>query len=351
MLSTQPDLLDVTLRDGAYVVNFQFTAGDTRTIVRGLAGAGVRWIEVGHGLGLGASRAGRGQAAASDAEYLEAAAEAAGDARWGMFFIPGIGCDEDLTLAAGFGMSFVRVGTNITEHQRALRWIERARELGLFVSYNAMKSYAVLASDFARRSAEAARAGAQVVCLVDSAGTMEPQEVRAYLRAAREASDAALGFHGHDNLSLAVANTLAALESGATLVDASLHGMGRSGGNACTEIVVALLQRRGLLSHIDRRALDRLARQQIARRYPQRQLDPLTVTAGACGLHSSFLPEVLRVASRYAVDPHALMERVCEHSVVEAPAGLLERLARELAGGGRRAAGATTASCSKGARA
>ena len=326
-----PDLLDVTLRDGAYVINFQFTADETRTIVAQLAAAGVRWIEVGHGLGLGASRAGRGQAAASDADYLQAAAESAGQARWGMFFIPGIATDDDLKLAAGFGMPFVRIGTNITQSQQALRWIERARSLGMFVSYNAMKSYAVLPREFARRAAETASAGAQLVCLVDSAGTMEPHEVRAYLRAARDATDAALGFHGHDNLSLAVANTLAALESGATLVDASLHGMGRSGGNACTQIVVALLQRRGLLAHIDRRALDRLAQRQIACRYPQRQLDPLTVTAGACGLHSSFLPHLIRVASRYAVDPHALIERLCEQTVLDAPEPLLEDLARELA--------------------
>ncbi len=336
MLSTQPDLLDVTLRDGAYVIDFQFTADETRTIVRSLASAGLRWIEVGHGLGLGASRAGRGQAAASDAEYLQAAAEAAGDARWGMFFIPGIGTEEDLRLAASFAMPFVRIGTNITQSQQALRWIEQARELGMLVSYNAMKSYAVLPSEFARRAAEAAAAGAQFVCLVDSAGTMEPHEVRAYLRATGETTDAALGFHGHDNLSLAVANTLAALESGATLVDASLHGMGRSGGNACTQIVVAVLQRRGLLTHIDRRALDRLAQRQIARRYPQRQIDPLTVTAGACGLHSSFLPDVIRVASRHAVDPHALIERLCERDVVEAPATLLDALARELADGAPR---------------
>src|SRR4029077_4570017 len=110
-----PEILEVTLRDGSYLIDFQFTAEDTATIASALETAGFRWIEVGHGVGLNASTAGMGRAAATDEEYLEATAQALKFARWGMFFIPGIGRAEDLRLAARYKMAFVRIGTNITE--------------------------------------------------------------------------------------------------------------------------------------------------------------------------------------------------------------------------------------------
>ncbi|MGB8322096.1 MAG: hypothetical protein WCE52_03950, partial [Candidatus Acidiferrum sp.] len=137
-----PDILEVTLRDGSYLIDFQFTAEDTATIASALEGVGFRWIEVGHGLGLNASQAGKGMAAATDEEYMEAATQALKHAKWGMFFIPGIGREEDLRLAARYGMSFIRVGTNVTETAQAEPYIALAKELGFIVSYNAMKSYA-----------------------------------------------------------------------------------------------------------------------------------------------------------------------------------------------------------------
>ncbi len=143
-----PDILEVTLRDGSYLIDFQFTAGDTALVVSALENVGFRWIEVGHGLGLNASSVGSRAAAATDEEYMEATARSLTKARWGMFFIPGIGRAEDLRLAARYRMPFVRIGTNINEIQRAQPFIELAKELGMIVSYNAMKSYAVTPADF-----------------------------------------------------------------------------------------------------------------------------------------------------------------------------------------------------------
>src|SRR5215469_5981682 len=252
--NTIPDILEVTLRDGSYLIDFQFTAEDTATIASALEGVGFRWIEVGHGLGMNASQSGKGLAAATDEEYLEAAAQALKYAKWGMFFIPGIGREEDLRLAARHGMSFVRIGTNITEADQAEPYIALAKELGFIVSYNAMKSYAVSPEEFGKTVEKVHRWGADISCLVDSAGSMDPDSVAAYLQAAKIESPSPLGYHGHDNLSLAMANTLRAIEEGAVLVDSSLQGMGRSAGNAVTEVLVAILQRRGSLSHIDLKA-------------------------------------------------------------------------------------------------
>jgi len=326
-----PDILEVTLRDGSYLIDFQFTAEDTATIASALEEIGFRWIEVGHGLGLHASQAGKGMAAASDEEYLSAAGQALKHAKWGMFFIPGIGREDDLRLAARYGMSFVRIGTNVTEALQAKTYIVLAKELGFIVSYNAMKSYAVTPSEFGKIVADVQRWGADIACLVDSAGSMDPDSVTAYFRAAKAESESPLGYHGHDNLSLAMANTLRAIEEGAVLVDSSLQGMGRSAGNTVTEVLVAILQRRGLLSHIDLKAAMDVGQGLIQPLLGKRGVDPMAVTSGLAKFHSSFTGKVQRYARKHDIDVRDLIVRLCQEDQVSAPDELLERLSRELA--------------------
>src|SRR5579872_1068932 len=326
-----PDILEVTLRDGSYLIDFQFTAEDTANIATALEGVGFRWIEVGHGLGLYASQAGKGAAAASDEEYLEAAAQALKLAKWGMFFIPGIGREEDLRLAARYGMSFVRIGTDVTETAQAEPYIALAKELGFIVSYNAMKSYAVTPAEFGKVVAQVHSWGADIACLVDSAGSMDPDSVAAYLRAAKTESPSALGYHGHDNLSLAMANTLRAIEEGAVLVDSSLQGMGRSAGNTVTEVLVAILQRRGFLSHIDLKAAMDVGQGLIQPLLGKRGIDPMAVTSGVAKFHSSFTEKVQKYARKHQIDVRDLIVRLCEEDQVSAPDELLERLSHELA--------------------
>jgi len=326
-----PEILEVTLRDGSYLIDFQFTAEDTATIAAALEGVGFRWIEVGHGLGLNASQAGKGLAAATDEEYLEAAAQALKRAKWGMFFIPGIGREEDVRLAARYGMSFIRIGTNVTETALAEPYIALAKELGFIVSHNAMKSYAVTPEEFGKIVARVHSWGADVACLVDSAGSMDPDSVSAYMRAAKAESDCALGYHGHDNLSLAMANTLRAIDEGAVLVDASLQGMGRSAGNTVTEVLVAILQRRGALPHVDLKAAMDVGQGLIQPLLGRRGIDPMAVTSGLARFHSSFTSKVQSYARKHDIDVRDLIVRLCQEDQVSAPDELLERLSQELA--------------------
>jgi 4-hydroxy-2-oxovalerate aldolase len=326
-----PDILEVTLRDGSYLIDFQFTAEDTATIAAALESIGFRWIEVGHGLGLNASQAGKGMAAATDEEYMEAATQALDHAKWGMFFIPGIGREEDIRLAASYGMSFLRIGTNVTEAAQAEPYIALAKELGLIVSYNAMKSYAVSPAKFGAVVAKVHAWGADIACLVDSAGSMDPDSVAAYLRAAKAESASPLGYHGHDNLSLAMANTLRAIDEGAVLVDSSLQGMGRSAGNTVTEVLVAILQRRGALQHIDLKAAMDVGQGLIQPLLGKRGIDPMAVTGGLAKFHSSFTGKVQGYARKHDIDVRDLIVRLCQEDQVSAPDELLERLSHELA--------------------
>jgi 4-hydroxy-2-oxovalerate aldolase len=326
-------ILDCTLRDGSYVVRQQFTAADTGRICAALEAGGVREIEIGHGFGLGASGHRLGIAAASDEEYVAAAARSLRRARFGMFYIPGIGTTAHLDMAREHGMHFVRMGTNVHQHQDARRHIEHARRIGLQVSYNAMKSY--LASPEALRDAmcNTVAWGAQAVYVVDSAGTLIPNEVKAYVRALADSVGTPIGFHGHNNLMLANANCLAAWEEGATLFDGTLQGIGRSGGNAQSEILALVFERMKVDTGIDVRQLldagERLVRPLMGAEGGG--ATSLNVVIGMAAFHSSYLDRVNAAAQRFGVDLQDLILAVCELDRVDPSAALIQQAALELA--------------------
>lgn len=338
MTYTDPQILDTTLRDGSYAVDFQFTAEDTALIASALESAGIRLIEIGHGLGLGAARAGKGEPAASDEEHMSAARGVLQEAAFGMFFIPGLGKEDDIRRAAELGLGFIRIGTNITELESGLEFVRHAKQCGLMVFSNLMKSYAVDAETFASRAETAANAGADCVCLVDSAGCMLPGEVRQYVICARGLTDTPIGFHGHDNLCLAMANTLAAHDAGALILDASVQGIGRSEGNTVTEVLAAVLQKQGAMADLDVDALLDAGEAFIAPLMRNRGRSALGVTSGRARFHSSFLGRAMQTAARYGIDVRRLIVELGERDPVNAPEDVLESVARDLAASGPRPA-------------
>lgn len=328
-------ILDCTLRDGSYLIDYQFTAEDTYIICLGLERAGLRLIEVGHGTGLGSSESGQGRAAATDEEYLKAARSAldGSTAKFGMFFIPGIGKMEDLEMAADYGMGFVRIGTNITEVENAKPYIERARKLGLMVSSNLMKSYAVSIDEFVRLAKMADEFGADIISVVDSAGGMFPQDVREYVIRLKDITDKAIGFHGHNNLQLALANTLEAIKSGASFVDSSLQGMGRSAGNAQTEVLAMVLEKIGYNTGIDTYKMMDLGERVIKPMMTRQQgVDDISLVSGIAQFHSSFYRTVYDVAQKYNIDPRRLIIEVSEINRVHVTRELAETTALKIRG-------------------
>lgn len=330
-MNPTPEILDCTIRDGSYCIDFQFTAEDTALICSALDSAGICWIEIGHGLGLGADAAGHGPQGDTDEAYIAASRAAVKIGKVGAFFIPGIGTQDDVKRGADGGIDFIRIGTNITEHEQQLPFIESAKASGLIVSCNLMKSYAVTPEVFGETAAALANAGADVVCLVDSAGGMLPEDVKNYIEATRAVTEVDVGFHGHDNLSMAVANLLAAVDAGARIVDTSLMGMGRSEGNAVTEVVAAILERRGVSHGIDVNALLDISSAFIAPMIHWPRRTSLGITAGRAKFHSSFFGRVMRAADEHGVDVRELIMRLCAVDMVNAPADLVTDLASRLA--------------------
>ena len=325
------NVLDCTIRDGSYAVDYQFTIRDVAVIGKALEKSGFSLIEIGHGVGLYGAEKGKGNMAETDEDYCKAAAGIFTRAKWGMFFIPGIGRKKDLDMAAGYGMKFCRIGFNIDQISEAETYIKYAKDLGMMVCANIMKSYAVAPEEFADYVYIAAQYGADVVYLVDSAGGMLPNEVRSYIQAARNKSSVSLGFHGHNNLSLGVANSIAAIEEGATYIDASLQGLGRSAGNTEAESLVMVLERLGYKTGVNG-----LSTLKIGERFVRPMISAgkseIDIVCGAAQFHSSYLPAIYAAARHYDIDPSNLIIGVTKYDKFEADERLIDRVAMDLAG-------------------
>jgi len=326
-------ILECTIRDGSYLIDYQFTAEDTYIICTGLERAGFKFIEIGHGTGLRSSAAGKGVAAASDQEYLEAARTALGgsSAKFGMFFIPGIGKMEDLDMASRYGMEFVRIGTNVTEIDQAKPYIEHSKSLGMLVSSNLMKSYAVTIDEFVKVAKKADEFGVDIITVVDSAGGMFPEEVREYVLRLRDATEKEIGYHGHNNLQLTIANTLEAIRCGATIVDSSLQGMGRSAGNTQTEVLVIVLEKLGYETGIDPFKTMDLGERVIKPMMNRDQgVDDMSIIAGISQFHSSFSKTVENAARKYKIDPRMLIMEVSKIDRINVTVELAEETAKKI---------------------
>jgi len=325
-------ILECTLRDGSYAVDFQFTKEDTQNIAGALETLGFNFIEVGHGLGLGASEKHQWVAAETDETYLQVTADTLKTASWGMFCIPGIAKLHHLDLAADYGMKFVRIGTNVEDSRESQRFIERAKKHGMFVCSNFMKSYVSKPTEFAQHALEVEKYGSDLVYIVDSAGGMFPEDIEEYVYAIRERSqNLRLGFHGHNNLGMGVANSLQALELGVEIIDTSLQGFGRSAGNTPTEQLVCALLRKDAAFDFDIVAITDVADQYIRPLLREKGQAPIDIISGLSLFHSSYLPIIEEYAAQYKVDVRRLIMAVCAQDKVNAPVNLVMEQARLLA--------------------
>lgn len=298
---------EVTLRDGSYVTNFNFDINLVKNVCKGLEDCGINFIEVGHGYGLGGKRKFGGKL--DDAEHIIAAKSVTRKAKVGIFFIPGIGTLEDLKNAAELGADFVRIGTNINQIDEAEEPLRLSKDLGMHSTSFLMKSYAVSPEKSGISIKKAEKFGAETVVIVDSSGGMWPKIVAEYISNARKNTGIEVGFHGHNNLSLAVSNSLSAIESGATWIDSTLCGIGRSGGNTQTEVFLTLLKKQGFEINVNLKKLYDVANQYINPIW-NHGIDPLDIVMGYADFHSSFLNVIEKYASLYRLDKRDLIMEV-----------------------------------------
>lgn len=299
-------ILDTTIRDGSYAVDFKFSLEDVSEITEKLERLNMDYIEIGHGLGLDASSPEHGISLHTDEEYMTAAAAKLKTTPFGFFCIPGIARIESLKNAKEKGVSFVRVGVNANQVERAVPYIEEARKAGLIVMANFMKSYIVTPEQFAKNAKIAEESGAECVYIVDSAGGMLPGQLSEYYSEFREKCGCKIGFHGHNNLGLAVSNSVYCVQIGFDIIDCSLQGLGRSLGNASTEMVVMTLAKLGYELDID---IPRLLEYGyvLLKDIKESPANPLDLVCGYSDFHSSYLKYIYKCCNEMKVDPLRLI--------------------------------------------
>lgn len=327
-----PTILECTLRDGSYEIDFQFSKKQTTDICEALDTAGFELIEVGHGVGLGASEKNIGVALETDEVYMEAAANNVKNGKWGMFAIPGIAEKRHLDIASDYDMDFIRIGSTIEDFPKSSEFIDKAKSLSMMTCVNFMKSYASKPEKLAKASSAAFEMGVDVVYVVDSAGGMLPNEVKNYVEAIKaENTNAIVGFHGHNNLGLGIGNALAALNAGASIIDTSLQGFGRSAGNTTTEQMLGCLARMGIEGKIDPIVVMDIGEELIKPLIEKRGLTSLDTVSGISLFHSSYMPTIHDMSVKYRIDPRLLIVSVCSEDIVNANDELVEKHAKLIA--------------------
>ncbi len=325
-------LMDCTLRDGGNVVGKGFNAEITDMILDGLTSCGVPIIELGNAGGIGAYEAAGFTKAETDETYLAIAKKYMGrGSELGMFLNAKRYMKKSVLAAKEAGLDFLRVGADAGDAQISIQPIKDIKEAGLKAYYSLMKAYLLDPDELAEEAKVLEAAGLDMITIMDSAGTMLPEQVAEYTRKLKAAVKIPVAFHCHNNLYLSAANAVAAYENGVDVLDCGLMGMARSAGNLATEACVALMQRCGEMKDID---LYKLLHFLDERLMPAMEpfgyhnpVAPLDLVYGISGCHSSFVKRYKDIAAETGVD---LYQLIVETSAINRKAPS-EDLIREVA--------------------
>ncbi|WP_017381888.1 4-hydroxy-2-oxovalerate aldolase [Paenisporosarcina sp. TG-14] len=325
-------LTEVCLRDGSHVVAHQFTEKQVRNVARALDDAGMHYIEVSHGDGLGGSTLQYGKSLVDEMTLIEAAVDECKTSKVAVLLIPGIGTVNELKQANELGARLVRVATHATEANVSAQHINKARELGMEALGFLMMAHSVSVEKLVEQAKLMESYGAEAVYVTDSAGALLPHEVRERIKALRNSLDIEVGFHAHNNLSVAVANTIVAIEEGATRIDGSVRCLGAGAGNTQTEVLLAVMERMGIDVGIDLFKMMDLAEDIVGPIIPgSQEIRKGSLILGYAGVYSSFLLHAERAGARFGLDPRDILIELGKMKVVGGQEDMILDVAAELA--------------------
>jgi 4-hydroxy-2-oxovalerate/4-hydroxy-2-oxohexanoate aldolase len=327
-------LHDMSLRDGMHPKRHQITLKQMQDIATGLDRAGVPLIEVTHGDGLGGASVNYGFPAHSDEEYLRGVIPLLKNARASALLLPGIGTVDHLHMAHDCGVATIRVATHCTEADVSEQHIGLARKLGLDTVGFLMMAHMAEPEKLLEQARLMESYGANCIYATDSAGYMLPEHVRARIGLLREKlkPETEIGFHGHHNLAMGVANSLVAIEYGARRIDAAAAGLGAGAGNTPMEVLVAVCARMGIDTGVDVFGISDVAEDLVVpiMDHPIR-IDRDALTLGYAGVYSSFLLFAKRAEAKYGISAREILVELGRRGMVGGQEDMIEDTALTMA--------------------
>jgi 4-hydroxy-2-oxovalerate/4-hydroxy-2-oxohexanoate aldolase len=295
---------DMCLRDGMHAKREQITVEQMVTLATAMDDAGVPLIQVSHGAGLGGNSLQHGFALHTNEEYLQAVVPKMKQAKVSILLIPGLGTMKELQSAYDCGARSVHVATHCTEADTSPQHIAFARKLGMDTTGFLMMAHLNTPEGLAKQGKMMESYGAQTIYVTDSAGYMLPADVKSRVVALREVlkPETEIGFHGHHNLGMGIANSIAAIEEGASRIDASVAGLGAGAGNTPLEVFVAVCERMGIHTGCDLFKLMDIAEDIVLPMMEHMvRVDRASLTLGYAGVYSTFLLHAKRASDRFGV--------------------------------------------------
>lgn len=323
---------DPTLRDGHHAVRHQLNRDQLRRYAAAANAARVPVVEVGHGNGLGASSLQVGRSALTDDEMLTVVREELTHSKMGVFLLPGWGTTADLKEAINHGADVVRVGAHCTESDTMERYLDYLGVAGVEAQGVLVMSHMATPERLAEECRQMVEFGASAVGIMDSSGHYLPEDVSERIAAIAAAVDVPIIFHGHNNLGMSVANSVAAVRAGATIIDGCARGFGAGAGNTQLEVLVPVLERYGYSTGVDLYALldaADLAERELMPKPPT--IDSVGIVSGLSGVFSGFKVRVLDIASQQQVDPRDIFFELGRRQAVAGQEDLIIDVALELA--------------------
>ncbi|KAB2532911.1 4-hyroxy-2-oxovalerate aldolase [Salipiger aestuarii] len=325
---------DMCLRDGMHAKREQISVEQMVEIATALDRANVPMLQVTHGAGLGGNSIQHGRALASNAEYISAVAEKMTQATVSVLLIPGLGTMHELDEAYAAGARSVHVATHSTEADTSPQHIAHARKLGMDTTGFLMMAHLNDAAGLVEQGKLMESYGAQTIYVTDSAGYMLTDDVTDAITRLRDAlnPETEIGFHGHHNLGLGVANSIAAIAAGASRIDASVAGLGAGAGNAPLEVLAAVCDRMGIVSGVDTFALMDMAEEIIVPLMDHVvRVDRESLTLGFAGVYSTFLLPAKRASARFGVPARDILIELGRQKMIGGQEDMIQDTAMTMA--------------------
>lgn len=325
-------LYDVTLRDGSHAIRHQLTKEQIITYAHLADSAGVGVVEVGHGIGLGASSLQIGKSLLSDEEMLRTAREHLKKALLGIHVVPGYATvSKDISKAIEYGVDVIRIAAQCTEADTTEQHISYVREKGRRVYGGLMMSHMISPEMLVQEALKMESYGAEGITILDSAGTYLPDDVTERISLLTSTLKVPIGFHGHNNLGMAIANSLAAVKAGAHSIDGSICGFGGGAGNASIELLAAVFSMQGIRTGVDLYKLLDAAdlAEDLFKVLPR--ITSSSIVSGMSGVVSVFSKPVARAAKKYSVDPRDIYFELGRRGAIAGQEDLIIEVAQELA--------------------